>query len=99
MLPIQFKTLKSSLGGRNHVDFGTVRPRVQIPGPRPVLYWKSAVPEGDSGPATDHRITISAEHWNYGRCGSPRRLDHIVEPLTNRDDDLASGVCGVDMTD
>jgi hypothetical protein len=31
----ELKTRENSLGGRNRVDFGTVRPRVQIPGPRP----------------------------------------------------------------
>jgi hypothetical protein len=29
------KTLENGLGGRDRLDFGTVRPRVQIPGPRP----------------------------------------------------------------
>ena len=31
------KTLKTDPSGRNVLEFGTVRPRVQIPGPRPVL--------------------------------------------------------------
>jgi hypothetical protein len=31
----ELKTLENSLGGRKGLDFGTVRPRVQIPGPRP----------------------------------------------------------------
>jgi hypothetical protein len=37
----ELKTLENGLGGRNRLDFGTVRPRVQIPGPRPYLYSKS----------------------------------------------------------
>jgi hypothetical protein len=32
---IDLKTLEIDLGGRDRPDFGTVRPRVQIPGPRP----------------------------------------------------------------
>jgi hypothetical protein len=32
---IELKTLEIDLGGRDRPDFGTVRPRVQIPGPRP----------------------------------------------------------------
>jgi len=39
----ELKTLEIGLGGRNRLDFGTVRPRVQIPGPRPFLYSKSAI--------------------------------------------------------
>jgi hypothetical protein len=31
------KTCEIGLGGRDRLDFGTVRPRVQIPGPRPKL--------------------------------------------------------------
>jgi len=31
------KTREIGLGGRDRLDFGTVRPRVQIPGPRPFL--------------------------------------------------------------
>ena len=31
---IEVKTLEINLGGRDRPDFGTVRPRVQIPGPR-----------------------------------------------------------------
>jgi len=40
---IDLKTLETGLGGRDRLDFGTVRPRVQIPGPRPILYSKSAI--------------------------------------------------------
>ena len=31
----ELKTCENGLGGQNCLDFGTVRPRVQIPGPRP----------------------------------------------------------------
>jgi len=44
-LAIESKTLEISLGARDRPDFGTVRPRVQIPGPRPSLYSKSAISE------------------------------------------------------
>ncbi len=35
MPPIDLKTREIRLSGRDRLDFGTVRPRVQIPGPRP----------------------------------------------------------------
>src|SRR5712692_11518716 len=34
--------VETSFGGQDRPDFGTVRPRVQIPGPRPFLYSKPA---------------------------------------------------------
>ena len=37
------KTRENGLGGRDRLDFGTVRPRVQIPGPRPFSYSKSTI--------------------------------------------------------
>src|ERR1700694_5709146 len=40
---IELKPLESLLGGRDRLDFGTVRPRVQIPGPRPFLSSKSPI--------------------------------------------------------
>jgi hypothetical protein len=42
MAPIAFKGLENGLGGRKGVDFGTVRPRVQIPGPRPKIVFRIA---------------------------------------------------------
>ena len=39
------KRLKMRFRGRLSIDFGTVRPRVQIPGPRPFLYSKSPISE------------------------------------------------------
>jgi hypothetical protein len=39
----ELKTVENCLGGRNRLDFGTVRPRVQIPGPRPKSYSKSTI--------------------------------------------------------
>ena len=37
MPPTDLKTLETGLSGRTRPDFGSVRPRVQIPGPRPKL--------------------------------------------------------------
>ena len=42
--------LETGLRGRNRADFGTVRPRVQIPGPRPILPPRPESREG-RGPA------------------------------------------------
>ena len=40
----ELKTLENGLGGRDRLDFGTVRPRVQIPGPRPKSNSENASP-------------------------------------------------------
>jgi hypothetical protein len=40
MLPAELKTLEIDPGGRDRPEFGTVRPRVQIPGPRPISEYK-----------------------------------------------------------
>ncbi len=37
MAQIELKTLENELCGRSFVQFGTVKPRVQIPGSRPVF--------------------------------------------------------------
>ncbi len=57
MLPIQLKHFEIGLSGRDRLDFGTVRPRVQIPGPRPFLYSKSAI----SGVVESRRGTAGAQ--------------------------------------
>src|SRR5207249_5597587 len=53
------KSIVSAFSGRNSSEFGTVRPRVQIPGPRPILgygdpniYAYSHAPTPDIG--TNH---------------------------------------------
>ena len=51
------KTLEIGLGGRDRLHFGTVRPRVQIPGPRPILYSKPAI----SGVVRSRRITAGSQ--------------------------------------
>ena len=48
----EVKTLEIGLGRRNRLDFGTVRPRVQIPGPRP----KSEYDDG----------IMAGAHWGAG---------------------------------
>ncbi len=51
--------LEIDLGGRGRVDFGTVRPRVQIPGPRPISEYDPDV-TAHAAMAMDHSwITIS----------------------------------------
>jgi uncharacterized membrane protein YbhN (UPF0104 family) len=40
---IDLKRPEIDLGGRKRLDFGTVRPRVQIPGPRPFSYSKPRI--------------------------------------------------------
>src|SRR5207245_11386718 len=57
------KTLENGLGGRDRLDFGTVRPRVQIPGPRPKIVFKSrssTAPSGARGSHGGRRLS-----WNY----------------------------------
>src|SRR5450759_129362 len=39
----ELKTPEIGLGGQDRLHFGTVRPRVQIPGPRPFSYSKSTI--------------------------------------------------------
>jgi hypothetical protein len=46
MPPIDLKALENRLGGRDRLDFGTVRPRVQIPGPRPPTHSNDDRPGG-----------------------------------------------------
>src|ERR1700681_654586 len=41
MSRIDLKTLANGLRGRDRPDFGPVRPRVQIPGPRPISEFRS----------------------------------------------------------
>jgi hypothetical protein len=55
--PNELKTLDNDLHGRNPVDFGTVRPRVHFPGPRPFSYSKSAI----SGVVQGRRGTAGAQ--------------------------------------
>jgi len=56
---IELKSIVSGIPGREFAEFGTVRPRVQIPGPRPKSEYDSGI-AARSGWAPDHsRITIS----------------------------------------
>jgi hypothetical protein len=47
----ELKTLENVLGGRDRLDFGTVRPRVQIPGPRPKSEYDDGIMAGAHGGA------------------------------------------------
>src|SRR5438094_2689505 len=38
---IELKSIVSAISGREFAEFGTVGPRVQIPGPRPKIVFKS----------------------------------------------------------
>jgi hypothetical protein len=40
---IELKSIVSAIPGRNVSGFGTVRPRLQIPGPRPILVFRIGV--------------------------------------------------------
>jgi hypothetical protein len=62
----QLKTLETDFGGRDRLDFGTVRPRVQIPGPRPYLYSKSTISEVARCQRHTAGSQFPAEHQNCG---------------------------------
>jgi hypothetical protein len=53
------QTLENGLGGRDRQDFGTVRPRVQIPGPRPKSEYDSGVRPPAERATDQSRITYS----------------------------------------
>src|SRR5438046_629391 len=53
----ELNPIVSRLSGREFSEFGTVRPRVQIPGPRPFLYSQSAI----SGVVQSRRGTAGAQ--------------------------------------
>ena len=46
-----------------YVGFGTVRPRGQIPGPRPVFEYDSGLATGPQGVPDHSRITISKKKY------------------------------------
>src|SRR5436190_23979579 len=47
------KSIVSAFSGRNSSEFGTVRPRVQIPGPRPVFEFRVVVSRLTPGGSTN----------------------------------------------
>ncbi len=55
---IELKSILSSVSGREVSEFGTVRPRVQIPGPRPFLYSKSTILDVGLESADHRRVTV-----------------------------------------
>ena len=62
MLPIQLKHFEIGLSGRDRLDFGTVRPRVQIPGPRPDFEFGIASSRHTGPPETLREITERSQN-------------------------------------
>ena len=63
----ELKPIVSDTSGREVAEFGTVRPRVQIPGPRPVLTSNGRF-LGSSGLPDHGRVTpLSGSHPKWGR--------------------------------
>src|SRR5690348_13318193 len=59
VIDFELDSLKTCIAGRPRVEFGTVRPRVQIPGPRPKSEYDPGV-TAHPAMAMDHSwITIS----------------------------------------
>src|SRR5439155_25838672 len=59
----ELQPVVSGISGRKVSEFGTVRPRVQIPGPRPFLYSNERFPSvsGVNGTQPDHNFLRSNE--------------------------------------
>jgi hypothetical protein len=76
MPPIELKTLETGLHGRNRADFGTVRPRVQIPGPRPKSEYDDGFTAGAQGGAVSqpyHKLQpVYIEGRRTGRVAQRR---------------------------
>src|SRR5436190_21166255 len=67
----ELKPTDSAVSGRNVSEFGTVRPRVQIPGPRPKIVFKSR-----SSPApSSARVTGRSQIFLELGGGSPVLVD------------------------
>jgi len=66
------KRAKSISAGRKGLDFGTVRPRVQIPGPRPFLYSNRRFP------AVVQSLRIAAGSQFPTEHRKPRRRNGVV---------------------
>jgi hypothetical protein len=75
----ELKTLEIGLGGRNRLDFGTVRLRVQIPGPRPKS--ESAL-RNEAALKQDERSAEGLASHPVGILGSPvgsrKRIAKII---------------------
>jgi hypothetical protein len=68
------KSIVSRLSGRKVSEFGTVRPRVQIPGPRPVFEYESQNPRLPQRPPGHSRVTISPGSSRNGPYGHHQAL-------------------------
>jgi len=62
------KPIVSDISGRYVAEFATVRPRVQIPGPRPFSYSISTISNVVWESAAHRRITISCRETKPGLC-------------------------------
>ena len=84
---IELKSIVSALSGREFAEFGTVRPRVQIPGPRPKIVFKSRsspAPSGATGLQGGHRFSWNEVTTAPSKWISNRRLNSltvIAEPI------------------
>ena len=77
----ELNTLENDLGGRNRLDFGTVRPRVQIPRPRPNLEFRivnfcSAA--SAAGAQAGHRFLETLVSPLAESSGSPANLNSEI---------------------
>src|SRR3981081_1822837 len=82
-------THEITLGGRNRLDFGTVRPRVQIPGPRPTFEFRFMIPDAYRGFALFPAIAVAVASTSLGQLISaqfPRWLGWLG---------LVAGVVGI----
>src|SRR6266852_7240671 len=68
----ELKTRENGRGGRNRLDFGTVRPRVPIPGPRPKIVFKS---RSSPAPSSARGVTGRSQIFLELGGGSPIQVD------------------------
>jgi hypothetical protein len=78
---LESKPILSAISGRKVSGFGTVKPRVQIPGPRPFLnsetssYAIRRAPGGPRGSQGDHKF--------LGEHGTSSPFEVVPGPLLN----------------
>ena len=89
----ELKTCEIGLGGRNSLDFGTVRPRVQIPGPPTKIRIQSfreplsrcectSTAIVDVAPASlTSPLSVRLELYRYGADSCIEHLDKTVDLL------------------
>lgn len=81
---IDHKTFENGLRGRDRLDFGTVRPRVQIPGPRlfrtRVSLFELAMSSGAGIPPVRMNGTATVFHlWLASRSASADRNNALAD--------------------